>query len=92
MTLNSAIRLTLYIASAFGGLWWGGSHGLIVGIAAHSWACTWWMPRSNGDTGSGFRHSMRWGWVSAAVVLMGSGGKGLLVSAMQQATSRHVCC
>lgn len=36
MTLNSAIRLMLYVASAFTGLWLGGAHGLIVGIAAHS--------------------------------------------------------
>ena len=36
LTLNSAIRLTLYIACAFGGLWWSGSHGLIVGIAVHT--------------------------------------------------------
>jgi hypothetical protein len=40
-----------------------GSHGLIVGIAVHTLGMYVWMPRSNGDTGSGFRHSMRWVWV-----------------------------
>lgn len=36
LTLNSAIRLILYMVSALLGLWWAGSHGLIVGIAVHT--------------------------------------------------------
>lgn len=72
MTLNSAIRLALYVASAFAGLWWGGAHGLIVGIAAHSlgmylvdatiqWRYRIWIPALDA-LGLG---------ASAAVVLMG---------------------